>query len=133
MAGNMKLWATELLQKDPRDNTKYMVNAGLYVPKDLPNPDEGDWELSDEEWGKLFRAFNNTFMAMDANKSKFKYNKNANDFLAKYFGPDKLFSYTTANPAADAKIAELGKVLKDHPEMKQVLKEFFNDDFHGAI
>lgn len=132
MAGNMKEWADTLLQKDPVSG-ELIENAGLYVPKDLPDPEEsgGEWELDEDEWKKLFNSFNNAFQAMDANKKSFKYEKKAKDFLDKYFGTTgQLFSYTTANDDAETKITELKNILLAHEsDMKQLLKSYFNDDF----
>ena len=132
MAGNMKEWADTLLKKDPTTGN-FIENAGLYVPKELPDPEEagGEWELDDTEWEKLFNAFNNAFQAMDANKKSFKYEKKAKDFLEKYFGTSgQLFSYTTANTEAESKISELKNILLAHEsDMKQLLKGYFNDDF----
>lgn len=132
LGGNMKSWKEELLKKDPTSG-EYLKNAKLYVRKDLPDPEEagGEWELLPEEWEKLFRAFNNAFQAMDANKKSFKYEKKPNDFLNKYFGNSgQLFSYAVADGAAEAKITELNKILSAHEaDMKQMLKEYFNDDF----
>lgn len=132
MAGNMKEWADTLLKKDPASGN-LIENAGLYVPKDLPDPEEvgGEWELDEDEWKKLFNSFNNAFQAMDANKKSFKYEKKAKDFLDKYFGTSgQLFSYTTANDDAETKITELKNILLTHEsDMKQLLKGYFNDDF----
>ena len=132
LGGNMKSWKEELLKKDPTSGA-YIKNAGLYVRKDLPDPEEvgGEWELTPEEWSKLFRAFSNAFQEMDANKKSFKYEKKPNDFLKKYFGTSgQLFSYAVADGTAEAKIKELYKILSAHEaDMKQVLKGSFNDDF----
>lgn len=129
MGGNMKNWASQFLEKD--DAGQYKTNAGLYVPKDLPNPDAGEYELTDAEWLKLYWAFNNTFQTMAAKQSSFKYNKKATDFLNKYFGDTgKTFSYTNANAAADAKITELYELLKKYDDkIKPYLSNFFTDDF----
>ena len=76
MDGHMKLWKEELLERDPADTSKYLKDAaGLYVRKDLPNPEIGEWALSTDEWEKLYKAFNNAFQAMDASKKSFKYEK----------------------------------------------------------
>ena len=132
MDGHMKLWKEELLERDPADTSKYLKDAaGLYVRKDLPNPEIGEWALSTDEWEKLYKAFNNAFQAMDASKKSFKYEKKPNDFLKKYFGNDsQLFSYAIADSAAETKIAELRKILTDHEAgMYQMLKSYFTDDF----
>lgn len=125
-AGHMKEWSDNLLEKD--SSGKLVEYAGLYVRKDLP---DADTELDDTEWEKFFRAFQNAFQAMDANKKSFKYEKKPNDFLNKYFGTSgQLFSYTTANPAAETKILELLNLLETYSDkLKPMLRNYFNDDF----
>lgn len=132
LGGHMKLWKEELLERDPADTSRYLKDAaGLYVRKNLPDPESGEWELPPEEWEKFFKAFNNAFQAMDASKKSFKYEKKPNDFLKKYFGNEgQLFSYATADGAAEIKIAELLDILTKHETgMKQLLKGYFNEDF----
>lgn len=129
--GNMKDWAENLLEKDANGN--YVMANKSYVRKSLPDPLEvgGEWELSDTEWEKLFKAFQKTFQQMDANKNSFKYNDKANKFLNQYFGDrGQLFSYAQATPAAETKIAELKNVLTGHAQaLQQMLRQYFNDDF----
>lgn len=90
--GHMKDWKKEL-----------MTN-GANNP--IPDPTEanGAWELSDDEWEKLFRAFQDAFRAMDADKKSFKDNKDANDFLNEYFGDLRLFSNGVASNDAEQEI-----------------------------
>lgn len=90
--GHMKDWKKEL-----------MTN-GANNP--MPDPTEagGAWELSDDEWEKLFRAFQDAFRAMDADKKSFKDNKDANDFLNEYFGDLRLFSNGVASKDAEQEI-----------------------------
>ncbi len=129
--GNMKEWAESLLEKDAATG-EYVKNGKLYVAKSLPDPEEigGDWELSSDEWIKLFKAFQNTFRAMDANKSSFKHNDKANKFLEQYFGDaTKLFSHPTASPEAEAQIQLLQQLLIDNPGIEQRLQGYWNDDF----
>ncbi len=132
LVGNRKDWANNLLEKDA--DGKYVKNNKLYVRKSLPDPEElgGDFELSDEEWDKLFKAFQDTFRQMDANKKSFKYVEKANKFLNQYFGSDgQLFSYAVATAAAEAKIAELIKLLQSKPRLEYLLRQhnLINDDF----
>ena len=129
--GNMKEWAQTLLEKDPTTG-EYIKNGELYVAKSLPDPEEpgGEYELNDEEWKKLFKAFQSTFRAMDANKNSFKYNDKANKFLERYFGnTSKLFSHPTASPEAEAQIQLLINLLNDNPGIEQRLQGYWNDDF----
>lgn len=129
--GNMKEWAESLLEKDPTTN-EYIKNGKLYVAKSLPDPEEvgGEYELNDDEWKKLFKAFQNTFRTMDANKNSFKHNDKANKFLERYFGDaSKLFSHPTASPEAEAQIQLLQQLLIDNPGIEQRLQGYWNDDF----
>ena len=130
MAGNMKEWRDTLLEKDSSGNLVKNA-AGLYVPKELPDPESGEWELDSAEWEKFFNAFQNAFQAMDANRNKFKYDDKATKFLNKYFGNDgQLFSYTTANIAAENKIDELKTLLTTYADkLKPMLRNYFSDDF----
>ncbi len=130
-SGHMKEWAESLLEKDAAGNF-IKDGAGNFVRKPLPNPEEigGEWELSEDEWKKLFKAFRNTMRAMDANKNSFKYNDKANKFLNKYFGDtSKLFSHPTASPEAEAQIHVLGQLLQDNPEIESRLRGIITDDF----
>lgn len=90
--GHMKDWKKEL-----------MTN-GTNNPMPDPTQVGGAWELSDDEWEKLFRAFQDAFRAMDADKKSFKDNKDANDFLDEYFGDLRLFSNGVASNDAEQEI-----------------------------
>ena len=90
--GHMKDWKKELMTNGENNP--------------MPDPTEvgGAWELSDDEWEKLFRAFQDAFRAMDADKKSFKDNKDANDFLNEYFGDLRLFSSGVASKDAEQEI-----------------------------
>ncbi|MBD5389233.1 hypothetical protein HDR63_03180 [bacterium] len=94
--GHMKSWRDQLMDKS------------------LPDAMElgGDWELSREEWQNFFLAIQHAFQAMAANRSSFKDNDKAIAFLDEWFGPDKLFSTTQANDAAEQQIAVLIRLLQ---------------------
>ncbi len=131
-AGNMKDWAENLLELDSATGAPIEITKGVYQRKNLPDPTDvgGEWELTDDEWKKFFKAFQKTFQAMDANKNRFKYNDKANKFLNAYFGgTDKLFNSVQADRAAEAKIAELRQILEHHPDLEQLLSNHFSDDF----
>lgn len=110
---NQKIWAEELLKKDPATG-EFMVrpNTNIYIPKELPDPADPTEGLDDKEWKKLFRAFQSAFQSMDGAKKDFKYNDKATKFLEQYFGShtsgtatiQHLFQYTKATPAARNKI-----------------------------
>lgn len=131
-SGNMKEWAETLLEKDSATGQYIQVNK-LYIRKSLPDPTDaaGGYELSDEEWQKLFRAFQNTFRAMAANKNSFKYNDKAIKFLDQYFGDNtKLFSNPTASPEATAQIQVLKQLLTDkRSQLQSMLGGYLSDDF----
>ncbi|MBN1324779.1 MAG: hypothetical protein JW974_00995 [Alphaproteobacteria bacterium] len=76
--GNMGHWKKTLLNPDGSR-------------KDLPDATD-DTQFDQGEWNKLFNAFQTAFRSMDASKNSFKDNKKANEFLAEYFGDEKLFS-----------------------------------------
>lgn len=87
-----------------KDWKKNLMTNGANNP--IPDPTEvgGAWELSNDEWEKLFRAFQDAFRAMDADKKSFKDNKDANDFLNEYFGDLRLFSNGVASNDAEQEI-----------------------------
>lgn len=87
-----------------KDWKKNLMTNGANNP--MPDPTEvgGAWELSNDEWEKLFRAFQDAFRAMDADKKSFKDNKDANDFLNEYFGDLRLFSNGVASNDAEQEI-----------------------------
>ncbi len=109
--GHMKDWKKEL-----------MTN-GANNP--IPDPTEvnGAWELGDAEWEKLFRAFQDAFRAMDADKKSFKDNKDANDFLNEYFGDLRLFSNGVASNDAEQEIQGNFKTFLENN--RQVLEVAF--------
>ena len=92
--GHMKDWKKEL-----------MTNG---ADNPIPDPTEvgGAWELSNDEWKKLFRAFQNAFRAMAADQDSFEVDSPEKKFLNEYFGDAEthLFSNSNATPAADAQI-----------------------------
>ena len=84
-----KIWAEELLEKDPATGEfKTIPGTDIYIPKQMPDPKlpGGEMFLEDEQWEKLFRAFQSAFQSMDGSKSDFKYNAKATKFLEQYFG-----------------------------------------------
>ncbi len=131
-SGNMKEWAQDLLEKDTNTGEYLQVNK-LYIRKPVPDPTDsaGGYELTDEEWQKLYRAFQNTFRAMAANKNSFKYNDKAVKFLDQYFGDNtKLFSNPTASPEAESQIQDLKQLLTDkRAQLQSMLGGYLTDDF----
>ncbi len=128
LVGHMKEW-TDLLEKNGAG--EYIRVNGLIQKKPMPDGEDGDWKMEEDEWKKLFQAFQTAFQDMDASKKGFKYEKKANDFLEKYFGSTgQLFSYAIATSEAEREIDDLKQILESHAtELQAVLKDFFNDDF----
>ena len=87
-----------------KDWKKNLMTNGANNPIPDPNEAGGAWELGNDEWEKLFRAFQDAFRAMDADKKSFKDNKDANDFLNEYFGDLRLFSNGVASNDAEQEI-----------------------------
>ncbi|MBQ8294015.1 MAG: hypothetical protein IJX89_01345 [Alphaproteobacteria bacterium] len=147
---NQKIWATEYLKKDPATGEFATVpNTNIFIPKDIPDPNlvGGEFELDDNEWKKLFKAFRNAFQSMDGAKDSFKYNDDAKKFFEQYFGADsagiqKLFQHTKAKPTAEQKIYSATPATPDRTlyhflqahrnQLESRLKGFYqiiNDDF----
>lgn len=108
---NQKIWAEELLKKDPATG-EFMTrpDTNIYIPKELPDPADPTEGLSDDEWEKLFRAFQQAFQSMDGAKKDFKYNDKAKKFFESYFGtnPDtgvqNMFQHPKIKPSAESKL-----------------------------
>lgn len=139
---DMKMWKRDLVHQDADGN---------WINNDYPNgnaptppaaPGSNPWEMSDEEWEKLYIEFRNAFIRMDAQRSEFTdpqhpdtYNRDATYFLQDNFGNSthKLFSNVVASPAAETQIQQLLQLLETHRSMLEYkLKEEWeelNDDF----
>ena len=107
--------------KEWKKNLVHQV-GGKWEKNELPNgiaatpPATNPWEMSDDEWEKLYIEFRDAFRRMATNKSKFAdpsnpdtYNRDAANFLSDYYGnpAHKIFSTVVANATAEARIAEL--------------------------
>lgn len=97
--GNMKDWKSKLMHQNA---------DGKWVENEIPDPETGDWALSDEEWKKLFNAFNDAFREMSAQRNEdfIKDNSKATEFLDEYFGDPAthIFFNAQANDAANDQI-----------------------------
>lgn len=126
--GNMGDWKKTLIDDTGKE-------------KSLPDPTSGEFEIEEKEWEKLFRIFQNAFRSMDANKSSFKDEKKANEFLNEYFGVwtddnnnthEKLFTLATANKTLEAEIDSIVPILTKHKNsLSKWLKangSFFEND-----
>ena len=98
--GNMKDWKKKLMHTDADGNL--VENAMPYSAPPAPHPDDltGNMTMTDDEWEKLFKAFQNAFRKMSANAESFKDNAKATSFLREYFGhpATHLFSNAVADP-----------------------------------
>lgn len=117
--GNMGDWKKKLMHENPPASGNWENNA-------LPDPTDtaGAYHLTDSEWEKLFKAFQDAFRAMNADSDSFKENKKATDFMNEYFGDaSKLFAYATANNEAETQIINLLAAFNNHPQLEQALKQ----------
>ncbi len=125
--GTMKYWV-DTLEKDSDGN--FVWTGDLIEKKPTLDIDtSGDWEMDDDNWEKLFRAFQTTLQAMDARKKKFKYEEKPTKYLKDFFD-GRLFSYAVASQKAEDEIKELRDILDVHGDkLRSQLSGFFNDDF----
>ena len=104
--GNMKDWKKKLMHTDA--DGKLVENTMPYsaAPGTTPHPDDltGNMTMTDDEWEKLFKAFQNAFRKMSANADSFKDNAKATSFLREYFGHPA--THLFANAVADPVTAE---------------------------
>lgn len=103
--GHMGKWRTHLM--DAQGNNK---------PE--PDPNGQEYHLTDAEWEKMFKEFQNAFRQMNENRASFansvdydQTNKNALDFLDEYYGAGRLFTQASATPQAETKIQDLLSLL----------------------
>ena len=102
--GNMKDWKKKLMHADA-DGTWHENTMPDSAPPP-PHPDDltGNMTMTDDEWEKLFKAFQNAFRKMSANADSFKDNAKATSFLREYFGHPA--THLFANAVADPLTAE---------------------------
>lgn len=129
LAGNMKMW---------RDKLMHVMPNGSYEQNELPDPNGTEYHLTDDEWKKLFNAFQSTFQSMSANRESFRENKDAIKFLDEYFGAPnaKLFSNMVASTATETMIQhDLLPFLESHPRMEIFLRDWniLGDDDYGSF
>lgn len=120
--GNMKDW---------RDKYHLIEDStGKWLDSPLPDPNAvgGEWELTPDEWEKLFNAFQNALRAMAANKKSFKDNDKATKFLDEWFGDDKLFSLFPVSSATQNNIDQLHAVLT-HPALRDKMYTYLSNTF----
>ena len=99
---NMKDWKKKLMHTDA--NGKLVENTMPYsaTANNPTHPDDltGNMTMTDDEWKKLFKAFQDAFRKMSANADSFKDNAKATSFLKEHFGDPNthLFSNSVADP-----------------------------------
>lgn len=114
---NMKDWKKKLMHTDA--SGKLVENTMPYSAPPPPHADDitGNMTMTDDEWEKLFKAFQNAFRNMSANAESFKDNAKATSFLKEHFGDPNthLFSNAVANPTAETLIQGVfKKFLEDY-------------------
>ena len=117
--GNMKDWKKKLMHTDA--NGKLVENTMPYsaTTNNPTHPDDltGNMTMTDDEWEKLFKAFQNAFRNMSANAESFKDNAKATSFLKENFGDPNthLFSNAVADTNAELLIqGAFRQFLEDH-------------------
>ncbi|MEE1111464.1 MAG: hypothetical protein UIH99_04590 [Alphaproteobacteria bacterium] len=115
--GHMKYWKSNLAHTD---------SEGNLVANDLPDPNGADFHLTDEEWKKFFKEFQNAFRKMATKRKDFEgainfdtQNNPPLEFLDEYFGPDRLFSQAVATAAAETQINNLLQILENNTSAAQ--------------
>lgn len=98
--GNMKDWKKKLMHTDA--DGKLVENTMPYSAPPPPHADDitGNMTMTDDEWEKLFKAFQDAFRKMSAKAESFKDNAKATSFLNEHFGnpATHLFSNSVADP-----------------------------------
>ena len=116
--GNMKNWVAELMLESP-------PNSGKYVNKALPDPNDPNNGLVQEDWEKLFKVFNTTLARMDQDSDGKAENKQARDFLTEYYGNGKLFSLEPVDGATESAISVLRNNMG---HLKGAIQNFLPED-----
>ena len=132
LSGQQKLWAKYFLQQDANGN--YIQNPiGGYIQRTMPDPyiaaNGENWQLSDEEWAKMFRAFQTAFRGLKSNESKLVDNDKALKFIKKYYGSQAEVAYVfddiIINPAAKDQINNLRQILT---QSNNVVANLYNEN-----
>ena len=122
--GNMKDWKKKLMHTDA--NGKLVENTMPDSAPPPPHPDDltGNMTMTDDEWEKLFKAFQNAFRNMSANADSFKDNAKATSFLKEHFGDPNthLFANAVADPVNAEPLIQgaFKKFLEDHKNSLEI-------------
>ena len=115
--GNMKDWKKKLMHADAGGTWHENTMPDSAPPPPHPDDLTGNMTMTDDEWEKLFKAFQAAFRKMSANAESFKDNAKATSFLKEHFGDPNthLFSNAVANPTAETLIQGVfKKFLEDY-------------------
>ena len=118
--GNMRDWRSKLMH----DN-----GNGRFVQNDLPDPNDtnGDYHLTDAEWEKLFKAYQNALREMAAARAGgdevFKDNRPVNEFIDEYFGDARTHLFANAPVVAgyDTQLDNINAIFNAYPQLEYVL------------
>ena len=102
--GNMKDWKKKLMHADAGGAWRENTMPDSAPPPPHPDDLTGNMTMTDDEWEKLFKAFQNAFRKMSANADSFKDNAKATSFLKEHFGDPN--THLFANAVADPVTAE---------------------------
>ncbi len=127
-------------QKNWKKNLVYQTTNGIWDMNLLPDPNDatGDFHLTDKEWEKLFKAFQNAFRAMhtayDKNKDAFDDKKDAVEFMNEHFGDPvtHMFAYGEASNETIAEIATLTQLLKNDDNLRRIVQNNISGDLVEA-
>ncbi len=118
--GNMKDWKKKLMHDD---------GTGRYVQNDLPDPMDpnGNYHLTDDEWAKLFKAYQKALRGMAASLARGdeEINDDARGFINEYFGASAthLFSNAQVAPGYDTQLDAINNVLGANSQLEYVLRQ----------
>jgi len=117
--GHMKDWDSQLV--DPA------TGHGFNLPD--PNLAGGEFELSDDEWKNLYKAYRTALRGMDAARDDL--NDKAKKFLDANFGSAKAFSSPTIDDHTAGVLDQLGQILGANPRFAHYLRTEYGFDDSG--
>lgn len=111
-AGDMKDWKNNLMDSNLNN-------------KPLPDANDPNNGLDQENWEKLFNAFNTTLGRMSQDSDGLAENKAARDFVTEYYGVGKLFSIEPVDGATES---EISKLKNNITHLKGAIQNFLPED-----
>lgn len=91
----------------------------------LPNPNDPQNGIVQEDWEKFFNIFNTTLGRMAQDRDGLADNKEARDFISEYYGTGKLFSIEPVDSATESQISILKANLH---RLKGAIQNFLPED-----